>query len=138
MSSEKRRLVAARAFKDVLGQIRNEEPKADAPASLDGRTLALLLAKNFERLDNGRDGITKEDITAAMLMKQQFSDNEYLMLQLMGRYFDTMANMSDDEAGKETVITSLDIEVLNQFLVHSNLSLEELHSWRAQAADPEV
>ncbi|MBS1956510.1 MAG: hypothetical protein JST89_20145 [Cyanobacteria bacterium SZAS-4] len=39
--------------------------------------------------------------------------------------------MAEDEVGPQSVITSLDKDVLNQFLAHSNLSLSELHQWRS-------
>jgi hypothetical protein len=54
-----------------------------------------------------------------------------VMLQLLGKYFQTIADLSDDEPGDEdTVISRADKEVLSQFLLYSKVTLAELHHWQ--------
>jgi len=132
-SHQKRHNAAQHAFQDVLGQLRTVEtnPAQQSDPPLDGATVAKLLEKNFSRLDPNGNGITREELAQALLSKGSYTSDEYAMLQLIGKYFDTIANMCDDEVGPQSVITSLDKDVLNQFLVHSNLSLSDLHKWRA-------
>lgn len=125
-------------FTDVLGRLRLEGPAKEGqpPATtLDGKRLAELLDKNFDHLDPNHDGITREELAQALLVPQSYSEDEYAMLQLLGYYFDTIANMVQDEEGPQTVITRLDKDVLNQFLLYGNLNLEELHKWRATAVE---
>lgn len=132
-SHKKRQDAAQHAFQDVLGQLRTVEtnPVQQPDPQLDGMTVAKLLEKNFARLDPNGNGITREELAQALLSKGSYSNDEYAMLQLIGKYFDTIANMAEDEVGPQSVITSLDKDVLNQFLAHSNLSLSELHTWRS-------
>jgi hypothetical protein len=130
--NEQRRRAAASAFKDILGGMRNEPESSPPPPKLTSKRLAVLLLKNFKTLDPDNNGITREEIATAMLKKDHFSGEEFLMLQIIARYFDTIANMSDDEEGKETVITKTDMKVLNQFLLYSELDIEQLHEWREQ------
>jgi hypothetical protein len=138
--AQRKRLEAAQhTFKDVLGELR--APEADDGAALmgvtgrephlDGVTIATLLEKNFSKLDPNGNGITREELAQALISQGSYSRDEYAMLQLIGKYFDTIANMCEDEQGPQSVITSLDKDVLNQFLMHSNLSLAELHQWRS-------
>jgi hypothetical protein len=125
-------------FTDVLGNLRLTGPtKEGEPPStkLDGKRLAELLEKNFDHLDPNDDGVTREELAQALLARNSYSEEEYAMLQLLGYYFDTIANMADDEKGPQTVITRMDKDVLNQFLLYGNLNLEELHKWRAEALE---
>ena len=130
---KKRQDAAQHAFQDVLGQLRTVETNStqQPEPQLDGVTVAKLLEKNFARLDPNGNGITREELAQALLSKGTYTDDEYAMLQLIGKYFDTIAKMAEDEVGPQSVITSLDKDVLNQFLAHSNLSLSELHTWRS-------
>jgi len=132
-SHQKRHDAAHHAFQDVLGQLRTVETNTTQPTDslLDGATVAKLLEKNFSRLDPNGNGITREELAQALLSKNSYTSDEYAMLQLIGKYFETIANMCDDEVGPQSVITNLDKDVLNQFLVHSNLSLSDLHKWRS-------
>lgn len=133
---KRRQFAAQHAFKDVLGGLRTtEQAHAVSEPNLDGATVAKLLEKNFHKLDPNGNGITREELAQALLSKNSYSADEYAMLQLIGKYFETIANMCDDESGPQSVITSLDKDVLNQFLVHSNLSLSELHKWRSAAEE---
>jgi hypothetical protein len=131
------------AFEDVLGDLRRAEP-ADSKAStvgedtMDGAHFAALLDKHFDKLDPNRDGITKEELTQALLTPWQYKDDEYAMLKLLGKYFDTIIHMSDDQEGPETVITELDKDVVVQFLRHSNFTLAQLQQWRAMDQSPDV
>lgn len=100
---------------------------------LSGEKLAELLDKNFKRLDPNGNGISQVEIAAALMTPKVFSIDEYAMLKLVARYFDTIINLSDDEEGAETVLTRTDAQVLTQFLVHSKLKLSELRRWIAIA-----
>lgn len=134
---ERRHTAAHAAFSDVLGQLRlqSEEPAQALIQGeidpLDGATVATLLEKNFAKLDPNGNGITKEELAQALLTPSRFTADEYVMLKLVGRYFDTIANMCEDEVGSQTVITGMDKDVLNQFLLNSKLSLSDLHRWRS-------
>ena len=136
-AAQRRHDAAHAAFHDVLGQLRlqSEEPdQALVPGDidpLDGATVATLLDKNFAKLDPNGNGITKEELAQALLTPTRFTADEYVMLKLVGKYFDTIANMCEDESGSQTVITSMDKDVLNQFLLNSKLSLSDLHKWRS-------
>ncbi len=124
------------AFEDVLGDLR----KADAdsqPATtvgedtMSGAHLAALLEKNFEKLDPDRNGISKEELAQALLTPWIWTDDEYCMLKLLGKYFDTIIHITDDEQGPETHITHMDKDVLCQFLNYGGLTLAQLKQWRA-------
>jgi len=126
------------SFKDILGRLRLEGPaeQGESPSTqLDGNRLAELLEKNFDRLDPNHNGITREEIAQALLARHSFSEEEYAMLQLLGYYFEMIANMADDEKGPQTVITRMDKDVLNQFLRYGNLNLDELYKWRAAGVE---
>jgi len=100
---------------------------------LSGAKLAVLLDRNFQRLDPNGNGISRAEIAAALMTPNVFSVDEYAMLKLVAKYFDTIINLSDDEEGNETVLTRTDAQVLSQFLVHSKLKLSELRRWIAIA-----
>ncbi|CAN5165090.1 hypothetical protein BH10CYA1_BH10CYA1_58170 [soil metagenome] len=100
---------------------------------LSGAKLAELLDRNFTRLDPNGNGISRTEIAAALMTPNVFSVDEYAMLKLVAKYFDTIIKLSDDEEGDETVLTRTDAEVLSQFLVHSKLKLSELRRWIAIA-----
>lgn len=102
--------------------------------TLSGCELAELLERNFSRLDPNQDGISRDELYDALNRKEDFSESEYAMLQLLGKYFHTIVNMSDDEQGPETRISETDRDVLCQFLRHSQLTLEDLSKWQREYA----
>lgn len=108
-----------------------------AQETLDSQTFAQLLQQNFAKLDPAGQGISKEHLGKLIMRPDTFTQDEYVMLLLMAKYFDTIANLVDDEPGVQTVITGLDKEVLCQFLVHGKLSLAELHRWRLLCMAPQ-
>ena len=108
----------------------------DEETYLDGPTIVKLLEENFDRLDPNNDGIEREELMTALMNPQAFTTDEYEMLRLITKYFDTIINMSDDEEGEETKISRADLLVLEQFLVHSKMTLKELHSWCSIANKP--
>lgn len=133
---QKKRQAAQEALEDVLWLVRGGSevsPVDSAGCELDGEKFAELLKRNFKRLDPTGTAITKEHLAKALMKPDQLNEDEWVMLQLLAKYFDTIANMCEDEPGPQTVITSLDSDVLCQFLVHSKLSLSELHQWRKNA-----
>gem|GEM_PF-886599 len=139
MSEPPRREAAAqRALDDIRWLIQGTQqgggpastnPDDDEDTYLDGPTIVALLEKNFDRLDPNNDGISRDELIGALMNLQAFTADEYEMLRLLVKYFDTIINMSADEDGVETKITRNDMMVLEQFLVHSKMTLKELHSW---------
>jgi len=138
MSSQKmqqRHEAAESALKDIVWLIdgtmqdRAIQHYRDPEEELEGEKLVDLVKRNFARLDPDNNGISRDEITTALMHPQQFDVDEYAMLKLLAKFFDTIINLSDDEPDEETVITRVDCEVLQQFLVHSKLKLSELHRW---------
>ena len=132
MSNEDSREKAAKAaLNDIRWLLQGEEEALDdddEETYLDGPTIVRLLEENFERLDPNNNGIEREELMTALMNPQAFTTDEYEMLRLITKYFDTIINMSDDEEGEETKISRADLLVLEQFLVHSKMTLKELHS----------
>ena len=125
------------AAKKALGDIRwllNSQDKAeefgDGDSYLDGPTVCALLRKNFGKLDPDNDGITRKELITALGNHESYSEDEYEMLRLITKYFDTVINLSEDEDGpEETKISVNDLDVLEQFLLHGKFSMKELHKW---------
>lgn len=131
----KKKAAANDTLEHVLGFLRLPDPAMPAAAAsveeLDGKLLIELLDKNFDRLDPTGTGISRKTISRALALPSEFSKDEYVMLQLLGKYFQTIADLSDDEPGDEdTVISRSDKEVLSQFLLYSKVTLAELHHWQ--------
>ena len=140
MSNEDSREKAAKAaLNDIRWLLQGEEEALDdddEETYLVGPTIVRLLEENFERLDPNNNGIEREELMTALMNPQAFTTDEYEMLRLITKYFDTIINMSDDEEGEETKISRADLLVLEQFLVHSKMTLKELHSWCSIANQP--
>ncbi|HEY9712234.1 MAG TPA: hypothetical protein V6C72_02115 [Chroococcales cyanobacterium] len=113
---------------DAISSLNNDE--------LDPKTFATLLNKNFARLDPSGRGLTEEALSKLIMKPDQFAQDEYAMLVLLAKYFSTIANMCQDQPGKQTVITHMDKDVLCQFLLYGNMSLAELHRWCVLSATP--
>jgi hypothetical protein len=127
---EKRRVMAASAYKDLFGDFRNKEGTGQPPTVIDGPRLADLLVKNFGKIDHNGDGVSLREIQRAETMPFDFSAEELLMLKVLEKYFETICNLVDDEPGPDTVISAADVEVLAQFLKYSHLTIEQLQEWR--------
>lgn len=127
------------AAKKALGDIRwllnsqdRQEEFGDGDSYLDGPTVCALLRKNFAKLDPDNDGITRKELITALGNHESFTEDEYEMLRLITKYFDTVINLSEDEDGdEETKISMNDLEVLEQFLIHGKFSMKDLHQWRS-------
>lgn len=113
------------------GQVQSLEQE-----SLDSESFARIFIQTYPRLDPKNQGLTKEQLTKMIMRPDVFSHEEYVMLMMLAKYFDTIANLVDDEPGPQTMITPMDREVLCQFLVHGKLSLPELHRWRLLCMAP--
>jgi hypothetical protein len=98
-------------------------------SSFDNEAFIKLLDNCFNTLDPDHNGISRTEVMAALLRPDQFSKDEYVMISLLAKYFDLIANMSDDEPGEETVITRRDKDTLTKSLTESDLNLAELHLW---------
>jgi hypothetical protein len=126
--NDKREQAAQRALDDIRFLV-DQTKSYGGEQRLDSQQLLQLLERNFQELDPNDNGISRLELTQALTNPGRFSDDEYVMLQLLAKYFGTISNMSDDEIAEETVITRTDCSVLSQFLIHSNLTIEQLHSW---------
>ncbi|MFN8550365.1 MAG: hypothetical protein U0103_02655 [Candidatus Obscuribacterales bacterium] len=104
--------------------------------TLDSEAFARIFIQTYPRLDPKNQGLTKEHLSKLIMRPDAFSHDEYVMLVMLAKYFDTIANLVDDEPGPQTMITPMDKEVLCQFLVHGKLSLAELHRWRLLCQAP--
>lgn len=127
---------AKAALADIRFLLGTSEQPGDLPDAqesyLDGPLVVELLEKNFRRLDPDNNGISRQELMSALTRPDSFSPDEYEMLRLVTKYFDTIINMSDDNDGKdgeELRITGLDLSVLKQFLVTGQVTLRELHRW---------
>ncbi len=98
---------------------------------LPGQQLIELLHRSFATLDPDNNGISRAEMAAALTQPNLFTADQYAMLKLVAKYFDTIINLADDEALEETVITRTDAQVLAQFLQNSDFKLSELHRWIA-------
>ncbi len=127
---EKRRRMAASAYKDLFGDFRNSESTSQAPTTLSGERLADLLKENFSKIDVNGDGVSLREIKHAEAMPFNFSAETLLMFKVLERYFETICNLADDELGPDTVISSVDVEVLAQFLKYSHMTIDQLQEWR--------
>ena len=72
----------------------------------------------------------------ALMNPQAFTTDEYEMLRLITKYFDTIINMSDDEEGEETKISRAYLLFLEQFVVHRKTPLKGFPSWSPIAKKP--
>lgn len=124
-----RQTAAQRALSGINFLLTHSEISDETEASMEGAKLIELLRKNFKRLCGGNDGISRGELAMALMRLPEFSQDEYVMLQMMTRYFDTIINLSDDEQGDETKITELDVEVLSQFIKDGKMTLKQLHGW---------
>jgi hypothetical protein len=104
--------------------------------TLDSEKFARLFIQTYPRLDPKDQGLSKEHLGKLIMRPDAFTHDEYLMLLMVAKYFDTIANLVDDEPGPQTLITPVDREVLCQFLIHGKLSLPELHRWRLLCMAP--
>ncbi|MBZ0189057.1 MAG: hypothetical protein K8F91_22620 [Candidatus Obscuribacterales bacterium] len=135
MKHSKREQAARRALDDIKFLLAFE-PGTVGSGSGSGSEIAIggaqfvdLLLANFNKLDWNDDGISRDELTTALIYPQSFAADEYEMLKLVAKYFDTIINMVDDEPGEELRITRADVEVLAQFVIHSGMTLEKLHMW---------
>ena len=99
---EKRRLVAASAYKDLFGDFRAKDGIGQPATVMDGARLADLLVKNFSKIDLNGDGVSFSEIRHAEAMPFNFSQEELLMLKVLEKYFETICNLVDDQPGPET------------------------------------
>ena len=97
---------------------------------MDSVLFAKLLEANFKRIDTNGNGISRKELAVALSTPARFSTDEYAMLRLLSKYFDTITRMCDDQVeGEALVVTSWDKDVLVQFLLHSGMTLSDVHDW---------
>jgi hypothetical protein len=128
--SQKRSKAARDLLDEIVGVIKDFSPLGDTDPSLDAKLLMDLLNRNFENLDPDGNGIARDELSVALARPADYSTDEYTMLYLLGKYFDMVAELSDDEPGRQDArITPMDKEILGQFLVHSKMSMKQLAEW---------
>ena len=140
MEANKRDDGLKRALADVrslLADAESDDPSILLTPTLDNEELSSLLKANFDRLDPNDDGISRQELLTALSNPQSFSVAEYEMLKLVAKCFDTIINLSDDEPGEEMRLSRMDMEVLSQFLLHSKLTIQELHMWCSLGDQPD-
>lgn len=104
--------------------------------ALSGAQFIELVEKNYTRIQRNETGLTKKDIAIAMGKPAEFSLPEYLMLEEMLKYFDTIIALAPAAYFRQArVITPTHFEVLGAFLVHSDFSLAQFDNW--MSAKPE-
>jgi hypothetical protein len=128
----KKENAARTALGEIVNRIKSDpavqtyEEKGDG---FDNAAFINLLDRCFRVLDPNNNGISRAELVAALSKTDKFSKDELVMLSLTAKYFTMIANMSDDEAGEETVITLKDKAMLTQLLREHDLNLAELHLW---------
>jgi hypothetical protein len=128
--TEKRSKAARDLLDEIVGVIGDFSPLGDADPSLDAKLLMDLLNRNFENLDPDGNGIARDELSVCLARPSDYSSDEYTMLYLLGKYFDVVADLSDDEPGRQdTRITQMDKEILGQFLIHSQMNMRQLAEW---------
>jgi hypothetical protein len=131
--------VAGDLLDEILSMIQSFAPPNAPDPMIEGTLLIKLLNSNFERLDPNGDGISRKELSVALARPADFSTDEYAMLYLVAKYFDTIAELSDDEPGKrDSVITPMDRDILGQFIIYSKMSVAELSEWMRLDKDKRV
>jgi len=98
---------------------------------LDEETIISLARKNFSRFaPDGLDKFTRQQLVDAS--HQQFSTDEQELIRVLLRYFRVIADLASFDEGLEPTISNDDIMVLEQFLVHSRMTLKDLNGYSAQ------
>lgn len=131
---EKRRRMAASAYKDLFGDFRNTEDSGQMPTIMSGARLADLLKENFGKIDTNGDGVSLREIKRCEAMPFNFSEEALLMFKVLERFFETICNLADDEPGPDTVISAVDVDALAEYLKNSHLTIEQLQEWRNRSA----
>jgi hypothetical protein len=135
--NDKKAIAAKETMNDLVfllgGTMENRaiEGYRNPEVELPGARVVELLNKTFSTLDPNDDGISRSEVTDAMIHPEKFSVDEYSMLKLIAKYFDTIINLSDDEVAEETVITQNDAKALGESLLNSQFTLSEFHRWLA-------
>ncbi len=127
---EKRRRMAASAYKDLFGDFRNKDEAGQVPTAMSGARLADLLKENFSKIDTNGDGVSLGEIKRAHAMPFNFSAEALIMFKVLEKFFETICNLADDEPGPDTVISAIDVDALAQYLKYSHLTIEQLQEWR--------
>jgi hypothetical protein len=136
-SDDDRKMLAQKALEKMKWTASNVSADRyvhkDTP--LDKHEFVKLLRKNFEKLDRDKNkGISKQEILDALTGLPDFTTDEYVMLQLLVRYFDFISDLVRSD--ESNVISKQDIDVLEQFLLNSNLTLEALYIWCGGRSEP--
>ena len=139
MNSNIKEEAAKQALEDIRHLLKSSESAVEASGmnpAINKEQLVNLLNSNFSKLDPNDDGISREELLHALSHPDSYSADECEMLRLIAKYFDTIINLSDDEEGEELRISKMDAKVLEQFLLSSNLTIQELHMWCNLGDDP--
>ncbi len=137
MNKADREEAAKAALTDINKLLHPDDNKLSSvnESYLDGPVIIELLEKNFARLDPNNDGISRTELMDAISRPADFTVDEYEMLRIVAKYFDTIITMADDQIGEELHITQLDLAVLKQFLVSGQMTLQELKRWNSSVEE---
>ena len=128
-SNEQRNKAAGDMLDEIVAMLDSHTVPYNGDPDKEGHKLVELLNRNFTKLDPSNMGISRAKLADALSKPKNFSPDEYWMLYLISKYFRTIADLSDDEPGPDSVISVADKEVLAQFLVHGRMTMEQLHQW---------
>ncbi len=138
-TQDEHKAVAEKALQNMEWLVNNFTSDQATPqkSPIDKHEFVQLLQKNFEKLDrDNSDSISRREISAALADIADYTANEYVMLELLTRYFDFISELVDDDDGEEKVISRSDVQVLGQFLLDSNMTLEALYMWCSGPSGP--
>lgn len=121
---------AARKLEQRVGVFVANDSAIKQEALIDKHRFIELLNENFNRIDkNGSNGISRTEIIDALSNLGDYSADESITLLLTLRYFDFISGLVEDDDGDEKVISRADVDTLSAFLVHSDMTLEQLCEW---------
>jgi len=138
-TQDEHKAVAEKALQNMEWLVNNFTSDQATPqkSPIDKHEFVQLLQKNFEKLDrDNSDSISRREISAALADLADYTANEYVMRELLTRYFDFISELVDDDDGEEKVISRSDVQVLGQFLLDSNMTLEALYMWCSGPSGP--
>lgn len=134
-----RKAMALQALQNIQWLVDNASSDRTVPhkVPLGKEEFVQLLKANFDKLDKDKsNSISRSEITHALDEVADYSASEYIMLQLLMRYFDFISDLVDESDTTEKVVSRTDVDTLAEFLLESNLTLEALYMWCSGPSGP--